>query len=267
MWTRWEDDLLVRGVCVYGNNWDLLCDIVNQKLLRRSLSLRTPSECYDRCTTLDTLKLYPDCWELSCDFGEALMKPNKLAPVFWSAQRLRAIRGITLPKLRVAANLPIFSSMQSAMTSIPAGPKLPGTNNRDAQFQNIHESHSKVGAPDAAKMPLSILTENLVNKKQREGEQQRSQPVSSTSGARWRGITSPQRNHVRKIAVSSGKQMNRLPVQQQANMGVAHTGRPNARMVPRNYQATNMPRNIAKPSPSQQQSAAMMSQSLRKTIQ
>ena len=83
------------------------------------------------------------------DFGEALMKPNKLAPVFWSTQRLRsvithkkclnllkhrnrdsmhsAIRGITLPKLRVAANLPIFSSMQSAMTSIPAGPKLPGT--------------------------------------------------------------------------------------------------------------------------------------------
>ena len=90
-----------------------------------------------------------------------------------------------------------------------------GTNNRDAQFQNIHESHSKVGAPDAAKMPLSILTENLVkcvltyivnvwqllltlpcvtvhpsSKKQREGEQQRSQPVSSTSGARWRGSVS-----------------------------------------------------------------------------
>lgn len=83
------------------------------------------------------------------DFGEALMKPNELAPVFWSAERLRsvitykkflnllkhrngdsvhsAIRGITLPKLRVAANLPMFSSMQSAMTSIPTGPKLPGT--------------------------------------------------------------------------------------------------------------------------------------------
>ena len=110
MWTRWEDDLLVRGVCVYGNNWDLLCDIVNQKLLRRSLSLRTPrcvlvlklgatrkensvcssdlefavlvtrcpcscSECYDRCTTLDTLKLYPDCWELSCGL-RALSHPT-----------------------------------------------------------------------------------------------------------------------------------------------------------------------------------------------
>lgn len=266
IWARWEDDLLVRSVCVYGNNWDLLCDILNQKLLRRSLSLRTPGECYDRCTMLDTLKLYPDCWELACDFGEALMKPNEPAPVFWDAERVRGIRVMTLPKLRAAANLPIFSSMQSAMTNIPAGPKLPGMNNRDAQFQNTHESHSNVGAPDGAKMPLSILTESLVNKKQREAEQQRSQTVSNTNNARWRGIPSPHRSHARqKPAVSSAKQMSRLPMQQQTSLGVAHAPRSNDRMVSRTYQAATMPRNIVKPSPPQQPTA-ILPQSLHKTI-
>ena len=153
-------------------------------------------------------------------------------------QLCRTIRGTSLPKRHESANLPVFSSMQSAMTNIPTAPKLPGKeallppllrtfgtgahcfrpdsvgmNNRDAQFQNTHESHSKVGAPDGAKMPLSILTESLVkyvsheaelpcscsithanrcsaycfSKKQREAEHQRSQAVSNTNRARWPG--------------------------------------------------------------------------------
>merc|ERR1712151_810808 len=109
------------------------------------------------------------------------------------------------------------------MSSIPMGPKLPGMNNRDAQFQNTHDSHSKVGAPDGAKMPLNILTESLVSKKQREAEQQRSQSVSSSNSPRWRGITSPHRGHARqKPAVPSAKQINRLSMQQQTNLGVGH---------------------------------------------